>query len=100
MNAARTLRSNIPRPRHGLITSLDPTKTIGYQVAEPVWLHRGVSEADALDRAVEVLSLVGLPGPKEPGRDQGRAAQPGEPVLRVQVRTRCQFSQERCAAEP
>ncbi len=47
------------------LTSLDPTKTIGYQVAEPVRLHRGGSKADALDRAVEVLSLVGLPRPKE-----------------------------------
>ena len=47
------------------LTSLDPTKTIGYQVAEPVRLHRGVSKAEALDRAVEVLGLVGLPRPKE-----------------------------------
>ena len=47
------------------LTSLDPTKTIGYQVAEPVRLHRGASRAQALERAVEVLSLVGLPRPKE-----------------------------------
>jgi peptide/nickel transport system ATP-binding protein len=47
------------------LTSLDPTKTIGYQVAEPVRLHREASKAEALDRAVEVLSLVGLPRPKE-----------------------------------
>jgi peptide/nickel transport system ATP-binding protein len=47
------------------LTSLDPTKTIGYQVAEPVRLHRRASKAEALDRAVEVLSLVGLPRPKE-----------------------------------
>jgi peptide/nickel transport system ATP-binding protein len=47
------------------LTSLDPTKTVGYQVAEPVRLHRGASKAEALDRAVEVLSLVGLPRPKE-----------------------------------
>src|ERR1700677_4879463 len=47
------------------LSSLDPTKTIGYQVAEPVRLHRGASKAEALDRAVEVLSLVGLPRPKE-----------------------------------
>jgi peptide/nickel transport system ATP-binding protein len=47
------------------LTSLDPTKTIGYQVAEPVRLHRGASKAEALDRAIEVLSLVGLPRPKE-----------------------------------
>jgi len=47
------------------LTSLDPTKTIGYQVSEPVRLHRGASKAAALDRAVEVLNLVGLPRPKE-----------------------------------
>jgi peptide/nickel transport system ATP-binding protein len=47
------------------LTSLDPTKTIGYQVAEPVRLHRNASKAEALDRAVEVLNLVGLPRPKE-----------------------------------
>src|SRR5271166_6115462 len=47
------------------LTSLDPTKTIGYQVAEPVRLHQGVSRAQALHRAVEVLNLVGLPRPKE-----------------------------------
>jgi oligopeptide/dipeptide ABC transporter ATP-binding protein len=47
------------------LTSLDPTKTVGYQVAEPVRLHRKASKAEALDRAVEVLSLVGLPRPKE-----------------------------------
>src|SRR5271170_5434930 len=47
------------------LTSLDPTKTVGYQVAEPVRLHRGASKAEARDRALEVLSLVGLPRPKE-----------------------------------
>ena len=47
------------------LTSLDPTKTIGYQVAEPVRLHRGASKSEALDRAAEVLALVGLPRPKE-----------------------------------
>ena len=47
------------------LTSLDPTKTIGYQVAEPVRRHKGASKSQALDRAVEVLNLVGLPRPKE-----------------------------------
>ncbi len=47
------------------LTSLDPTKTIGSQVAEPVQLHRGASKKEALDRAAEVLSLVGLPRPQE-----------------------------------
>jgi peptide/nickel transport system ATP-binding protein len=47
------------------LTSLDPTKTVGYQVAEPVRLHRGASKKEALERAAEVLGLVGLPRPKE-----------------------------------
>ena len=47
------------------LTSLNPTKTIGYQVAEPVRLHKGASKAAARERATEVLSLVGLPRPAE-----------------------------------
>jgi oligopeptide/dipeptide ABC transporter ATP-binding protein len=47
------------------LTSLDPTKSIGYQVAEPVRLHRGASKAEAMERAAEVLGLVGLPKPRE-----------------------------------
>src|SRR5205807_2616069 len=46
-------------------SSLNPTKTIGEQVAEPVRLHRGASRREALDRALEVLELVGMPRPKE-----------------------------------
>ncbi|MGH2927066.1 MAG: ATP-binding cassette domain-containing protein, partial [Solirubrobacteraceae bacterium] len=42
-------------------SSLNPTKTIGEQVAEPVRLHRGVSRKEAAERALEVLDLVGLP---------------------------------------
>jgi oligopeptide/dipeptide ABC transporter ATP-binding protein len=47
------------------LSSLNPTKKIGEQVAEPVRLHRGVSRKEAQDRALEVLELVGLPQPKE-----------------------------------
>jgi peptide/nickel transport system ATP-binding protein len=46
-------------------SSLNPTKTIGEQVAEPVRLHRGASKKEARDRALEVLELVGLPHPRE-----------------------------------
>ena len=46
-------------------SSLNPTKSIGDQVAEPVRLHRGASRRDAMARALEVLDLVGLPRPKE-----------------------------------
>jgi len=51
------------------LSSLNPTKTIGEQVAEPVRLHRGASRKEALDRAVEVLELVGLPQPRERLKD-------------------------------
>ncbi|HEX3907659.1 MAG TPA: ABC transporter ATP-binding protein [Mycobacteriales bacterium] len=47
------------------LTALNPTKSIGYQVAEPAWLHRGMSKKEGLDRAAEVLDLVGIPRPRE-----------------------------------
>jgi peptide/nickel transport system ATP-binding protein len=47
------------------MTSLDPTMTIGDQIAEPVRTHRRVSRRAALDRAAEVLDLVGMPRPRE-----------------------------------
>ncbi|SEK57616.1 ABC transporter ATP-binding protein [Streptacidiphilus jiangxiensis] len=47
------------------MSALDPTKTIGHQVAESVLLHRGGTRAEAADRAAEVLGLVGLPHPRE-----------------------------------
>jgi len=47
------------------LTSLDPTKTIGSQVSEPVRQHRGASKQEAAQRAIEVLALVGLPRPAE-----------------------------------
>ncbi len=47
------------------LTALNPTKTIGYQVAEPAWLHRGMNRKEGLDRAAEVLDLVGIPRPRE-----------------------------------
>ena len=46
------------------LTSLNPTMTIGDQIAESVRLHRGAAAA-ALERAVEVLGLVGMPRPAE-----------------------------------
>jgi oligopeptide/dipeptide ABC transporter ATP-binding protein len=62
----RTIRGNdVAMIFQDPLTSLDPTKTIGYQVAEPVRLHKGASKAAARARATEVLGLVGLPRPAE-----------------------------------
>jgi oligopeptide/dipeptide ABC transporter ATP-binding protein len=47
------------------MTSLNPTMTVGNQIAEAVRVHRDVSRKEALDRAGEVLGLVGMPKPLE-----------------------------------
>ena len=47
------------------MTSLNPTWTVGNQIAEAYRLHNDCSRADALVRALEVLELVGLPRPAE-----------------------------------
>jgi peptide/nickel transport system ATP-binding protein len=47
------------------LTSLNPTMTIGKQISEVVSLHREVSKEQAMDRAAEVLDLVGIPRVRE-----------------------------------
>ncbi|MDR0841217.1 MAG: ABC transporter ATP-binding protein [Christensenellaceae bacterium] len=43
------------------MTSLDPTMTIGNQVAESLRLHKKISRREALTKALELLELVGIP---------------------------------------
>jgi oligopeptide transport system ATP-binding protein len=43
------------------MTSLNPVLTIGKQVSEPLMLHLKMNKAEALDRVVELLKLVGIP---------------------------------------
>ncbi|HUD37329.1 MAG TPA: ABC transporter ATP-binding protein [Streptosporangiaceae bacterium] len=43
------------------MTSLNPTMTIGDQIAEAVLIHRDSAKAAAAKRAAEVLDLVGMP---------------------------------------
>ena len=47
------------------MTSLNPVFTIGFQIAEAVMLHQGLSKNDAFDKAAEMLDLVGIPLPKQ-----------------------------------
>ena len=47
------------------MTSLNPVFTTGDQVAEAVQLHQGKSKKAALEVAVEMFRLVGIPEPRE-----------------------------------
>ena len=43
------------------MTSLNPVLTIGQQIGEALVLHQGMSKAESLDRAREMLDLVKIP---------------------------------------
>jgi oligopeptide transport system ATP-binding protein len=47
------------------MTSLNPVLTIGYQIAEPLIVHRGMSEDAARRRVVELLEEVGIPAARD-----------------------------------
>jgi peptide/nickel transport system ATP-binding protein len=47
------------------MTSLNPVFRVGEQIAEAVELHLGLSKKEALDHAVGMLRLVGMPSPEE-----------------------------------
>ena len=46
------------------MTSLNPVYTVGDQLTEVIQLHQGLSRRAALNRAVEMLSLVNIPTPQ------------------------------------
>ena len=46
------------------MTSLNPTYTIGAQIVECIRAHRPAGKAEARDRTVELLRLVGMPAPE------------------------------------
>lgn len=47
------------------MTSLNPVFTVGNQLAEAVKLHQGLNDTQALEKAVEMLKLVGIPSPEK-----------------------------------
>jgi peptide/nickel transport system ATP-binding protein len=46
------------------MTSLNPVLTIGLQIKEPLLIHMGMSEQQATERAIELLTLVGITDPQ------------------------------------
>ena len=66
----RTVRANeVGMVFQDPLTSLNPTMNIGRQIAESVILHKRIPKDEALERAAEVLALVGMPNPTERLRD-------------------------------
>ena len=51
------------------MTSLNPVLKVGEQIAEVVRFHEGLSRKEALNRAVEMLRLVGMAAPERRLRD-------------------------------
>jgi oligopeptide/dipeptide ABC transporter ATP-binding protein len=50
-------------------TSLDPVFTIGFQINEALRIHHNVTRAQAEERAIELLTAVGIASPRERLRD-------------------------------
>jgi len=46
------------------MTSLNPVFTVGYQIGEVLMLHQKLNEEEARERAIEMISLVGIPNPE------------------------------------
>lgn len=44
------------------MTSLNPVMTVGEQIAEVIAIHEKVSKEEAMNKAAEMLELVGIPG--------------------------------------
>ena len=51
------------------MTSLNPVFTIGKQIAGAIKLHQGLSNREALDKAIEMLKTVGIPSPESRIKD-------------------------------
>ncbi|MBQ8082235.1 MAG: ABC transporter ATP-binding protein [Clostridia bacterium] len=66
----KQLRQSINGQRIAMVfqdpmTSLDPTMTIGKQIMEGMFLHKGMSKEAAHARALELLTLVGITDPEK-----------------------------------
>jgi len=62
---ARILGREIGIVLQNPISSLNPVQRIGWQIAEPMHYHLGLSTAKARERSVELLRAVGISQPEE-----------------------------------
>ncbi len=46
------------------LTALNPLYTVGTQLAEPFRIHRGMNAKDAKDKAIDLMTRVGIPQPE------------------------------------
>ncbi|MBS3957368.1 MAG: ABC transporter ATP-binding protein [Clostridiales bacterium] len=51
------------------MTSLNPVFRVGRQIGESLILHKGMSRAEAFERAVELLDVVGIPNPRDRAKE-------------------------------
>lgn len=51
------------------MTSLNPVLTVGFQIAEAIKRHQGLPRKTALERAVDMLDLVGIPLPHQRAKE-------------------------------
>ncbi|MES4907270.1 MULTISPECIES: ABC transporter ATP-binding protein [unclassified Streptomyces] len=46
------------------LTALNPVQPVGRQLAEPFRIHRGLSRREAREKAIELMTRVGIPEPR------------------------------------
>lgn len=51
------------------MTSLNPTMTVGRQIAESIIKHQGLSQTDAMQEAINLIKLVGIRNPEESSKN-------------------------------
>jgi peptide/nickel transport system ATP-binding protein len=51
------------------LSALNPVFTVGYQIAEALRIREGMARSAALDRAIELMEMVQIPGARQRVRD-------------------------------